>query len=113
MENGCSIFFSNEYYGSSYIDNNLLIHALNKNIFHIERNMKRKREDVNITYLWHCRLGHVSESRINKLYKDDFFDPYDYESLEIYEFCLMGKKTKTLFSEEKMNKLLALIHTNV
>ena len=51
MENGCSIFFSNEYYDSSYIDNNLLIHALNKNIFHIERNMKKKREDVNITYL--------------------------------------------------------------
>ena len=51
MENGCSIFFSNEYYGSSYIDNNLLICALNENIFHIERNIKRKREDVNVTYL--------------------------------------------------------------
>ena len=51
MGNGCSIFFSNGSYSSSYIDNNLLIHALNKNIFHIERNMKRKREDVNVTYL--------------------------------------------------------------
>ena len=51
MENGCSIFFFNEYYGSSYIDNNLLIHALNEHIFYIKRNMKRKREDVNVTYL--------------------------------------------------------------
>ena len=58
MENGCSIFFSNEFYGSDYIDNNLLIFTLNENIFYIERNMKKKREDVNVTYLWHCHLGH-------------------------------------------------------
>ena len=60
MKNGCSIFFFNKFYDSSYIDNNLLILALNENIFHIGRNMKRKREDVNITYLWHYRLGHIS-----------------------------------------------------
>ena len=98
MENGCSIFFSNEYYGSCYIDNNLLIHALNKNIFHIKKNMKKKREDVNVTYLWHYRLGHISESRINKLYKEEFFDLYDYESLGTYKSYLMGKMTKTPFS---------------
>ena len=40
-------FFSNEYYGSGYIDNNLLILALNE---HIGRNTKRKREHVNIKY---------------------------------------------------------------
>ena len=51
MKNGCSIFFSNKFYGSGYIDNNLLILALNENIFYIERNMKRKKEDVNVTYL--------------------------------------------------------------
>ena len=91
-------FFSNKFYGSGYIDNNLLILILNKNIFHIEKNMKRKRENVNVTYLWHCCLGHISESRINKLYKEEFFDPNDYESLETYKSCLMGKMTKTLFS---------------
>ena len=62
-------YFSNEYYGSSYTDNNLLIHALNKNIFYIEKNMKRKREDVNITYVWHCHLGHINESRITSYTK--------------------------------------------
>ena len=51
MGNGCFIFFSNEFYSSGYIDNNFLTLVLNKNIFHIERNMKRKREEVNITYL--------------------------------------------------------------
>ena len=96
--NDCSLYFFNEYYGSSYIDNNLLILAFNENIFHIKRNMKRKRENVNVTYLWHCRLGHISESRINKLYKEEFFDPNDYESLETYKSCLMGKMINTPFS---------------
>ena len=44
MGNGCSISFSNEYYGSGYIDNNLLILALNEKNFYIERNMKRKKK---------------------------------------------------------------------
>ena len=112
MKNRCSIFFSNEYYGSSYIDNNLLIRALNENIFHTERNMKRKREDVNVTYLWHYRLSHISESRINKLYKEEFFDPYDYELLKTCESCFMDKMTKTPFfgHGERANELLALVH---
>ena len=108
-------FFSNKFYGSGYIDNNLLIFALNKNIFHIERNMKRKRENMNVTYLWHCRLGHISESTINKLYKKKFFNPNDYESLETYKFCHMDKMTKTPFSRygERISELLALVHIDV
>ena len=65
-------FFCNKFYDSGYIDNNLLIFTLNKNIFHIERNIKRKRKDVNITYLWHCCLDHISESRINKFIKKNY-----------------------------------------
>ena len=63
--------------------------------------MKIKRENMNVTYLWHYRLGHISESKINKLYKEEFVDPYDYESLKICESCLMGKMTKTPFSRHR------------
>ena len=77
--------------------------------------MNRKREDMNITYLWHCHLGHISELRINKLYKEKFFDPYDYESFKTCKSCLMGKMTKTPFSiyEERASELLALVHMDV
>ena len=70
---------------------------------------------MNVTYLWHCRLGHISESRINKLYKEKFFDPYDYESFETCESYLMDKMTKTSFSGygERTSELLALVHTDV
>ena len=84
-------------------------------IFFILKKYEKKREDVNITYLQHCRFDHISESRINKLYKEEFFDPYDYESFGTCESCLMGKMTKTLFSgyRERMNELLALVHIDV
>ena len=89
--------------------------SLNDNVLHINNMNKRKREDVNVTYLWHCRLGHINESRINKLYKDNFFDPYDYKSYETYESCLIEKMTKTLFNRhrERTSELLGLIHTDV
>ena len=89
--NDCSIHFSNKFYGNTYIDNSLLCLSLNDNVLHVDNIKKRKREDVNVTYLWHCRFGHINESRINKLYKDNFFDPYDYESYKIYESYLIKK----------------------
>ena len=49
--NGCSIYFSNEFPGNTYIDNGLLFLSLNDNILHVDKIKKRKREDVNVTYL--------------------------------------------------------------
>ena len=76
---------------------------------------KRKKEDVNVTYLWHCQLGHINESRINKLYKDKFFDFYDFESYETCESCVMDKMIKTLFTgyRERMSDILDFVYTNV
>lgn len=113
--NGCSIYFSNKHLCNGIMENGLLVLLLNDNVFHINKSNKRKREKVNNTLLWHCRLGHISESRINKLYKEEFFDPYDYESLGTCESCLMGKMTKSPFTGhgERASELLGLIHTDV
>ena len=43
--NGCSIYFSNKYYKSIFIDNSLLFLSLNDNIFHID-NIKKEREKM-------------------------------------------------------------------
>ena len=70
---------------------------------------------MNMIYLWYCHLDHISESRIDKKYKEKFFDPYDYKSLGACEFYLIGKMTKTPFSghRERAKKLLALVHSDV
>jgi hypothetical protein len=41
------------------------------------------------------------------------FDHFDYESYEIYEACLLGKMTKTLFTKksERFKEMLSLIYT--
>ena len=97
-DNGCSISFSNEHYCNGILENGLLALSLNDNIFHINESKKWKRKEVNNIFLWHCHLGHISESRMNKLHKEEFFDPYDYESLGIYESYFIEKITKTPFS---------------
>ena len=70
---------------------------------------------MNSAYLWHCRLGHIHEGRIQKLLKDGYLDPFDYDSYVTCEPCLHKKLTNSPFSGtgEKATKLLELIHSNV
>ena len=49
--NNYSIYFSNEYNGSDLIDNGLIFLSLNDNVLHVNNMKKRKREDMNVTYL--------------------------------------------------------------
>ena len=67
------------------------------------------------TYLWHYRLGYINESRINKLYKEKFFNLYDFESYETCESCLIGKMTKSPFTRyrDRTSDILGLIYTDV
>jgi hypothetical protein len=42
--------------------------------------LKRERDNqVNKTYLWHCRFGHIGEKRFSKLHKEGYLENYDYE----------------------------------
>ena len=65
--------------------------------------------------MWHCRLGHIGIKRMNKIHADGLLESLDYESVDACEPCLMGKMTKTLFSEtmERETNLLEIIHTDV
>ena len=66
------------------------------------------------TYLWHCHLGHISVKRMKKLHKDGLLESLDYESFDAFEPCLMGKMTKTPFSNNgTSNRLIGNNHTDV
>ena len=112
--NGCSFYLNEMFYGSSQLQNGLYVLNLDMPIYNI--NTKRfKSNDSNPTYLWHCRLGHINEKRIQKLHSDGLLNSFDFESFDICESCLLGKMTKEPFSghNERANDLLSLIHTDV
>ena len=74
-----------------------------------------KVDNDSTTYLQHCHLSHIGVKRMKKLRKDGLLESHDYESFDTCEPCLMGKKTKTPFSEtmERDSDLLEIIHTDV
>ena len=72
-------------------------------------------DNVSNNYLWHCRLGHINQNRVNKLVKEDNLDVDDCESLPTCESYLLGKMTKLSFTEkgERAKELLDLVHTDI
>ena len=56
------------YYGSAFLNNGLYILDLNcrEPIYNV--NTKRvKLNELNPSYIWHCRLGHVRKKCINRV----------------------------------------------
>ena len=76
---------------------------------------KRSRVVVNLKYMWHLRLGHIEEEKINRLMKDGLLDSFLDESFSVYEFCLQEKITKLSFvgCGERTTEVLALVHTDI
>jgi hypothetical protein len=110
----CSFNLKNIYYGSGSLMNGLYVLNLSTPIYNI--NTKRfKSNDMNQTYIWHCRLGHINETRIQKLHRNGLLDSFDFELFKKCESCLLGKMTKAPFTgkSERAKDLLELIHTDV
>ena len=76
---------------------------------------KRPRDEMNLKYMWHLRLGHIGEERINKLDKDGLLGSLTSESYPVCESCLQEKLTKLPFvgQGERATEILSLIHTDV
>src|SRR6185437_11986839 len=94
--------------------NGLYVLDYTTHVYNIDQK-KHKIDESNQSYLWHCRLGHINQSRIKKLQKDGLLSSFDYESFENCESCLLRKMTKSPFTGigERASDLLGLIYTNV
>lgn len=114
----CNIYKDNIFYGYAPCTSGLYVLDADDTsempIYNIDTK-RSKSNDLNFTYLWHCRLGHINEKRISKLHQNGLLNSFDYESFDTCEFCLLEKMTKTLFtgSSERANDLLGLIHSDV
>ena len=119
-KNHCNIFYENNKAANDFFINGLYQLHIDASVFHIEQNVnaigiKRPRDSLNDMYLWHLRLGHIAEDRVNKLEKFGLLSPLTFESYPVCESCLQGKMTKLSFvgCGERATDLLALVHTDV
>nr|GEY05808.1 hypothetical protein [Tanacetum cinerariifolium] len=76
---------------------------------------KRTKINLDSSLLWHCRIGHISNKRIEKLQHDGLLNPIDIESLGKCVSCMSGKMARKpyLHQVERAKDLLGLIHTDV
>uniref|UniRef100_A0A0A8YXZ9 GAG-pre-integrase domain-containing protein n=1 Tax=Arundo donax TaxID=35708 RepID=A0A0A8YXZ9_ARUDO len=111
----CSIYYNDMLYAYCPLVNGLYILDLeDKFVYNI--NAKRLRaNNLNPTFIWHCRLDHINEKRIEKLHKDDLLSSFNFESFDTCKSCLFGKMTKAPFTgqSERASELLRLVHTDV
>jgi hypothetical protein len=52
---------------------------------------KRKRTHDASLKLWHCRLGHISKEKIERLAKNGILPPLEFSDLEQCIECIKGK----------------------
>jgi hypothetical protein len=73
--NRCSIYYNGIFYAHCPLVNGLYVLNLeDKSVCNI--NTKRARlNDLNSTFIWHCRFGHINEKHIERLHKDGVTEP--------------------------------------
>ncbi|GJY12467.1 retrotransposon protein, putative, ty1-copia subclass [Tanacetum coccineum] len=76
---------------------------------------KRAKLDLDSALLWHCRLGHISKKRIEKLQHDGLLNSPDLRVFEKCVSCMSGKMARKpyIHQVERAKDLLGLIHTDV
>ena len=102
-------------YAGGTLSNGIYILDMSNPILNINDYKRKKRDNVKSSYLWHCRLGHISERHMTKLHKDGSSGSFDYESFDTCESYLLGKMTKLPFKGKgvRADGPLDLIHKNV
>ncbi|GJZ01840.1 retrotransposon protein, putative, ty1-copia subclass [Tanacetum coccineum] len=75
---------------------------------------KRAKLNLDSTLLWHCRLGHISKKRNEKLQHDGLLNSTNIKSFEKCVSCMSGKMARKPYSHqvERAKDLLGLIHTD-
>ena len=64
--------------------------------------------------LWHRRLGHISNQRIQRLVSKGILDPLDFSDFQVCIECIKGKQTNMRKKDvNRCSDVLELIHTDI
>ena len=75
---------------------------------------ERELDQVESSKLWHCRLGHISRGRIERLVKNEILPPLEFSDLEQCIECIKGKFVKQIKKGTKRSAgILEIIYTDI
>ncbi|GJZ85683.1 retrotransposon protein, putative, ty1-copia subclass [Tanacetum coccineum] len=76
---------------------------------------KKSKHNLDSTFLWHCRLGHINKKRIAKLQHDGLLKLIDDDSFDVCISCISGKMARKPFTHasKRADDLLGIIHSDV
>ena len=92
----CKIIYDNKIVGYGYVQNGL--YCINEDVSNTNNVLEINTiSDQTSKQLWHLRLGHIAEDRLNKLDKMGILSNLDSASISTCESCLKGKMTRSPF----------------
>ena len=76
--------------------------------------INRKLLNENSSMLWHKRLGHISNQRIQRLVSEGILDPLDFSDFQVCIECIKGKQTNMRKKyANRCSNVLELIHMDI
>ena len=109
--------FNHKCVGLAFLQDKLYLLSLCENVNDspsTDVTNKRKRIDTVSSKLWHCRLGHISRGRIERLIKKSILPPLEFLDLEQCIDCIKEKYVKQIKKDTKRSSgILEIIHTDI
>ncbi len=91
--------------------------SMNDYVLHVSNvsNVEKKWKGTSTSSkLWHCRLGHISRGRIERLVKNEILPPLEFSDLEKCIDCMKGKYVKKIKkTATRSTGVLETIHTDI
>nr|GFB81365.1 retrotransposon protein, putative, Ty1-copia subclass [Tanacetum cinerariifolium] len=94
--NGISVSFNGIFYFSAISVNGVFEIDMNNNVSKNNNNSvfsinKKRKLDLNSSYLWHCRLAHIGKTCMQKLHSEGLLENIDEESFDNANLVYLGR----------------------
>jgi hypothetical protein len=108
----CLIKYNDEYVGLTCLQDKLYFLFLYESVLNVcDDKDKRFSKNETSSKLWHSRLGHISQGRIEHLIKEEILHPLDFSNFDQYIKGNFAKQIKK--GVVRSTGILELIHTNI
>ena len=114
-KNNIELSLGTTHYGSGYVLNGFIVMDTDYYECNLSYSMITSSHNSEIDVnLWHARLGHIGQNRIDRLVKQGLLPNYDKVDLFTCEHCLAGKSTRKPFGKgTRADFPLQLVHSDI